>query len=202
MNGFNKNIQEQLKIFEKIIKKNKKLMEVLKVLEEYSKTNPRFKDYYVGAGSVNQTIFNYLSGNEIDYGIKDFDIVYYDEDLSEEAENKIISELTVVLKNIDVEFDIKNEARVHIWYNKKHGDNRDPYTSVEDAISKWGATITCIGVRLEKNKLISFCPYGLNDLFSMTIRPVKVYFTKEAYDSRCERWLKKWPNLNIIGWDD
>ena len=84
MNGFNKNIQEQLKIFEKIIKKNKKLMEVLKVLEEYSKTNPRFKDYYVGAGSVNQTVFNYLSGNEIDYGIKDFDIVYYDEDLSYE----------------------------------------------------------------------------------------------------------------------
>lgn len=202
MNGFNKNIQEQLKIFERIIKKNKKLMAVLKVLEEYSKTNPRFKDYYVGAGSVNQTIFNYLSGNEIDYGIKDFDIVYYDEDLSYEAEDIIIKDLDKMFKDKSIEFDVKNEARVHIWYNEKYGDKREPYTSTEDAISKWGATVTCIGVRLENNKLITFCPYGLNDLFSMTIRPVKVYFTKEAYDSRCDRWLKKWPNLNIIGWDD
>lgn len=202
MNGFNKNIQEQLKIFERIIKKNKKLMAVLKVLEEYSKTNPRFKDYYVGAGSVNQTVFNYLSGNEIDYGIKDFDIVYYDEDLSYEAEDIIIKDLDKMFKDKSIEFDVKNEARVHIWYNEKYGDKREPYTSTEDAISKWGATVTCIGVRLENNKLITFCPYGLNDLFSMTIRPVKVYFTKEAYDSRCDRWLKKWPNLNIIGWDD
>lgn len=202
MNGFNKNVQEQLKIFERIIKKNKKLMAVLKVLEEYSKTNPRFKDYYVGAGSVNQTVFNYLSGNEIDYGIKDFDIVYYDEDLSYEAEDIIIKDLDKMFKDKSIEFDVKNEARVHIWYNEKYGDKREPYTSTEDAISKWGATVTCIGVRLENNKLITFCPYGLNDLFSMTIRPVKVYFTKEAYDSRCERWLKKWPNLNIIGWDD
>ena len=152
MNGFNKNIQEQLKIFERIINKNKKLMAVLKVLEEYSKTNPRFKDYYVGAGSVNQTVFNYLSGNEIDYGIKDFDIVYYDEDLSYEAEDIIIKDLDKMFKDKSIEFDVKNEARVHIWYNEKYGDKRDPYTSTEDAISKWGATVTCIGVRLENNK--------------------------------------------------
>lgn len=202
MNGFNKNIQEQLKIFEKIIKKNKKLMEVLKVLEEYSKINPKFKDYYVGAGSVNQTVFNYLSGNEIDYGIKDFDIVYYDEDLSYEAEDKIIKDLDKMFKDRSIEFDVKNEARVHIWYNEKYNDKRDPYTSTEDAISKWGATVTCIGVRLANKKLITYCPYGLNDLFSMTIRPVKTYFSKESYNARCDRWLKKWPNLNIIGWDD
>lgn len=202
MDGFNKNIQEQLKIFEKIIKKNKKLMEVLKVLEEYAKTNPTFKDYYVGAGSVNQTVFNYLSNNEIDYGIKDFDIVYFDEDLSYEAEDKIIKELDKLFKDKSIDFDVKNEARVHIWYNEKYKDKREPYTSTEDAISKWGATVTCIGIRLEKGKLVTFCPYGLNDFFSMTIRPVKYYFTKESYDSRCERWLKKWPNLNIVGWDD
>ena len=202
MEGFNRNIQEQLIIFESIIRKNTKLMNVLNVLQEYAKTNSKFKDYYVGAGSVNQTVFNYLSGNEIDYGIKDFDIVYYDEDLSYEAEDKIIKDLDKMFKDRSIEFDVKNEARVHIWYNEKYNDKRDPYTSTEDAISKWGATVTCIGVRLANKKLITYCPYGLNDLFSMTIRPIKTYFNKENYDSRCERWLKKWPNLNIIGWDD
>ena len=202
MEGFNRNIQEQLIIFESIIRKNTKLMNVLNVLKEYTKTNSKFHDYYVGAGSVNQTVFNYFSNKEIDYGIKDFDIVYFDEDLSYEAEDKIIKDLDKLFKDKSIEFDVKNEARVHIWYNEKYNDKRDPYTSVEDAISKWGATVTCIGVRLENDKLITYCPYGLNDIFSMTIRPIKTYFNKENYDSRCERWLKKWPNLNIIGWDD
>lgn len=202
MNGLNCNIQQQLIIFEKIIMKNKRLIEVLKVLEKYSKINPRFKDYYVGAGSVNQTIFNYLSGNKLDYGIKDFDIVYYDEDLSYEAEDKIIKDLELLFQNKQILFDIKNEARVHIWYNEKYKANREPYISVEDAISKWGATVTCIGVRLENNKLITYCPYGLNDLFSMTIRPIKTYFTKEQYEERVNRWLSKWPNLKVISWDE
>lgn len=202
MIGFNCNIQEQLVLFEEIIRKNNRLMEVLNVLENYSKSNPNFKNYYVGAGSVNQTVFNYLSNNELDYGIKDFDIVYYDSDLSYEAEDKIIKDLELLFKDKQILFDIKNEARVHIWYNEKYEDKREPYTSCEDAISKWGATVTCIGIRLEDNKLITFCPYGLNDLFSMTIRPVKTYFTKKQYEERANRWLKKWPNLKVISWDE
>ncbi len=199
---YNKCIQDQLLEFERIIRMNSKLMKVLVALDKYSKINPNFKDYYIGAGSVNQTIFNYLSDKEIDYGIKDFDIVYFDSDLSYEAEDKIIKDLTKMLEKDKIEFDIKNEARVHLWYNEKHDNKRDAYTSTEDAISKWGATVTCIGIRLENDKLITFCPYGLSDVFSMTIRPVKTYFTKELYDSRCQRWLKKWPNLNIIPWDE
>lgn len=202
MIGFNCNIQEQLVLFEEIIRKNNRLMEVLNVLENYSKSNPNFRNYYVGAGSVNQTVFNYLSNNELDYGIKDFDIVYYDCDLSYEAEDKIIKDLELLFKDKQILFDIKNEARVHIWYNEKYEDKREPYTSCEDAISKWGATVTCIGIRLEDNKLITFCPYGLNDLFSMTIRPVKTYFTKKQYEERANRWLKKWPNLKVISWDE
>lgn len=57
----------------------------------------------------------------------------------------------------------------------KENYNREikPYKSVEDAISRWGTTITCIGVRLEENKLKICSPYGLEDLFSLIIRPVK-----------------------------
>ena len=203
MDGYNKNINYQLKLLEKILKKNKRLMEVLKILEEYSKSNSKFKDYYIGAGSINQTIFNYLSHKDINYGIKDFDIVYYDDsDLSYESEDIIIKDLQKLLGKNKIEFDIKNEARVHLWYNKKYNANRLPYTSCEDAIASWGATVTCIGVRLENRKLVVYCPYGLNDLFSMTIRPIKKNFTKKDYDERVTRWKQKWENLNIIEWDE
>lgn len=195
--GIDKPINEQLEILEDILLKNKKLKEILKIL---SKSN--LKNYYVAAGCINQTVFNYYHGYEFDYGIKDFDIVYYDKDLSYEKEDEIIKYVSNLLKNIPVELDIKNEARVHLWYKDKYGKEIVPYTSVEDAISSWGTTITCIGVRLENNKLVVCAPFGLNDLFSMTIRPVKRQYTEEQYLIKTEKWQKKWNKLKVMPWNN
>ena len=192
-----KNLNEQLKDLEEILFKNKTLKEILTRLE---KSN--LKNYYVGAGAINQTIFNYLHNFKIDANIKDYDIIYYDEDLSYEKEDLVIKYIKELLKDIDVDVDIKNEARVHLWYNKKYNDNRKPYTSLEDAISRWGTTITCIGVRLEDGNLIVDAPYGLNDLFNMIIRPVKIDFKEEDYNKKVEKWKKNWPKLTIIPWKE
>ena len=62
LDGLNKSIDVQLEVFEKIISKNKKLMKILDILESYALENPRFKNWYVGAGGVNQTVFNYYHG--------------------------------------------------------------------------------------------------------------------------------------------
>ena len=81
-----KNLNEQLKDLEEILFKNETLKEVLRRLE---KSN--LKNYYVGAGCINQTVFNYLHGFKIDDNINDYDIVYYDKDTSYEKEDKIIN---------------------------------------------------------------------------------------------------------------
>lgn len=193
--GVNCSIGEQLDILEKILGKNTMLMKILEILDQ-----DELQNYYVGAGAINQCIFNYYHGYEISYGIKDYDIVYYDEDVSYEKEDIVIKRLEDKFKDLDVSVDIKNQARVHIWYYEKHGVKREPYTSVEDAIACWGAIITCIGVRLENGKLVVCAPYGLNDIFGMVIRPVKRKFTKELYDKRADRWMKKWPGLKKIEW--
>jgi len=195
--GTNKSINDQLKILEEILLKNQKLKNILEIL---SKSN--LKNYYVAAGSINQTVFNYYHGYELDYGIKDFDIVYYDEDLTYEKEDEIIKYVTSLLKDISTDLDIKNEARVHLWYKDKYGKEIIPYTSVEDAISSWGTTVTCIGVRLENDKLVVCAPFGLNDLFNMTIRPVKRQYTEEQYLIKTESWLKKWNKLTVIPWNN
>ena len=192
-----KNLNEQLKDLEEILFKNKTLKEILTRLE---KSN--LKNYYVGAGAINQTVFNYLHNFKIDANIKDYDIIYYDEDLSYEKEDLVIKYIKELLKDIDVDVDIKNEARVHLWYNKKYNNNIKPYTSLEDAISRWGTTITCIGVRLEDGNLIVDAPYGLNDLFNMIIRPVKIDFKEEDYNKKVEKWKKNWPKLTIIPWKE
>lgn len=109
-NGVNCSIEEQLVILEDILRKNTKLMRILEILEKDALQN-----YYVGAGAINQTVFNYNHGFDIDYGIKDYDIVYYDEDVSYEKEDVVIKRLTNSFKDLGVSVDIKNQARVYIW---------------------------------------------------------------------------------------
>ena len=198
LEGKNKSLNEQLLVLESILNKSKKIKEILRVLEQYSKENQDFKNYYLAAGCINQTIFNYYHNYDLDYGIGDYDIVYYDEDTSYEKEDIIIKDLKERLKYLDLKFDIKNEKRVHIWYNEKYKTNRKEYESVEDAISKWGTTITCLGVRMENNKLIVCAPYGLNDLFNLILRPVKIDFAKEDYEKKVNKWTSKWKLLKVI----
>ncbi|MDD4282506.1 MAG: nucleotidyltransferase family protein, partial [Bacilli bacterium] len=75
--GEHKSINEQIEILKQILLQNKKLSTLLKNLQDSD-----LKNYYVGAGSINQTVFNYYHDFDLDYGIKDFDIVYFDEDTS------------------------------------------------------------------------------------------------------------------------
>lgn len=193
--GYQKCLEEQIYILETILMENKDLVSILKVLEKIGLDN-----YYVGAGAINQTVFNYYHGYQINYGIKDYDVVYFDEDLSYESEDFVIKKIKKELGILADLVDIKNEARVHLWYNEKYHTNRKPYSSVEDAIASWGATVTCIGVRISNGKMMVYAPYGLDDIFGMVIRPVKKDFSKVMYDERASRWQKKWPKLKKIEW--
>lgn len=193
--GYRKCLTEQIVILKKILMKNKELVSILKVLESIGIDN-----CYVGAGSINQTVFNYYHGYQFNYGIKDYDVVYFDEDLSYEKEDKVIKVIKNRLGILSDMVDVKNEARVHLWYNEKYQTKREPYSSVEDAIASWGATITCVGVRMKNGKLEVYAPYGLEDIFGMIIRPVKKAFSKEMYDERAICWQKKWPMLKKIEW--
>lgn len=200
--GKNKSLNEQLVILSKILNKSPTINKILNILENYSHENSSFNNYFLAAGCINQTVFNYYHNYKLDYGIKDYDIVYYDEDTSYSKEDTIIKDLKERLNKLNIEVDIKNQKRVPIWYNKKYHTNRKEYTSVEDAIRRWATTITSIGVRKENKELIVFAPYGLNDLFSLTIRPVKIDCTKEQYYKKVNKWQKKWPKLEIIEYDE
>jgi hypothetical protein len=164
---------------------------------------PRLKmpNWYLASGCVAQTVWNTLHGFNPDYGIKDYDLVYYDtSNLSLEREDVYINKLKDLLGDARILLDVKNQARVHLWFEGHFGFKIKPYESVEQAISSWSTTATCIGVRSEGDTLRVFAPYGLDDLFSLIIRPSKVLFTEEMYQDKVSRWRKIWPKLSVIPW--
>lgn len=161
------------------------------------------KEYYIGAGCLVQTIWNYLDGMPLVYGIEDIDIVYYDDfKLSYKDEDIIINKAKKIFSGIPIKIDIKNQARVHLWYEKKFGYQIEPFLSLEEAIDNWPTKATSIGLRKELNESWTlYAPYGLNDIFNKVIRANKKNITKEIYHSKVNKWALLWNDINVISWE-
>ncbi len=194
-----KSLNDQLETLITILKKNNELMDVLNYIDSLKLPN-----YYIAAGSVFQTIWNYYDNNDLNYNIKDIDVIYYDDnDLSVEIDIKYYDLINDYCKskNYTYEIDVSNEARMHIWKKEKYNIDVEPYINSEDAIDKWIATVHAIGITKENNDIKVYAPYGLSDIFSRTIRPIKhKYNTKEIYDKKATNWNSRFDNLNIIEW--
>jgi hypothetical protein len=161
------------------------------------------ENYYIGAGCIAQTVWNHYSGYSPEHGISDVDLVYFDNsDLSIEAENGFIVKVEAAFRDIPIRMDVKNQARVHIWYEQHFGYPIPPYKSLEAAVNTWPTTATAIGIRRERDEWHVYAPYGLNDLFGKIVRANKLQITKEIYDKKVQRWSGIWTDLKVIPWDE
>jgi uncharacterized protein len=157
--------------------------------------------WYLGAGAVTQTVWNVLHGYDPTWGIKDYDLVYFDpDDLSADAERVVERQAGEMLADFGVDVDVTNEARVHLWYPQRFGRSIPPYRSTEDAISTWPATASSIGVRSGDDTFVVCAPFGLRDLFGMVVRPNKAMIDREIYETKASRWAERWPRLTVLPW--
>lgn len=194
-----KSLNEQNETAITILKKNDELMDILNFIEKLKLSN-----FYIAAGCVFQTIWNYCDKNNLNYNIKDIDVIYYNNsDLSVETDIKYYNLIKEYCKskNYMYEIDVSNEARMHLWKKKKYNIDVEPYINSEDAIDKWIATVHAIGITKENDNIKIYAPYGLSDIYSKTIRPIKhKYNTKEIYDEKVKSWSSRFEKLNIIKW--
>ena len=194
-----KSLYEQNEKMISILKKNTDLMDVLDYIETLQLPN-----YYIAAGSIFQTVWNYYDQKDLNYNIKDIDVIYYDNtDLSVEKDIKYYNLINDFCKNkgYKYEIDVSNEARMHLWKKEKFNIDVEPYKCSEDAIDKWIATVHAIGITKENSEIKIYAPYGLSDIYSKTIRPIKhKYNAKEIYDKKASSWNERFDNLNIVEW--
>lgn len=158
--------------------------------------------WYLTAGCLFQTVWNVVTGRPPAYGIKDYDLFYFDaEDLSWEAEDIVIQSAKHAFRDVPAEVEIRNEARVHLWYGKKFGAQCPPYASTEDAIDSFAATTCCLGVHLEPSgRWRVYAPHGLSDVFNLVVRPNPVLAPHSVYEAKTSRWRRQWPELTVLPW--
>ena len=192
-------IDKQVKEATKILNMNKELMDILDYIYKLDLPN-----YYIAAGCIFQTIWNYYDNKPLNYGIKDIDVIYYNkDDLTIETDVKYYNLIKKYCdkKGYTFEIDVSNEARMHLWQRKNIKMNVEQYKSSEDAINKWIATVHAIGITKEENKLRIYAPYGLSDIYKRIIRPIKhEYSKKEIYEKKAKSWNERFNNVTVIKW--
>lgn len=159
-------------------------------------------DAWLVAGCLAQTVWNHLFHLQASHGIDDIDLVYQDPtDLSAEAERAHERRLRDAFPDLPCRFDVKNQARVYLWYEARFGRPIAPYRSSRHAISTYPTTATALGVRPDGPGLEVHAPFGLDDLLGGVVRANRTLISEDVYDAKVARWTAIWPDLRILPWE-
>src|ERR1700730_15998442 len=154
-------------------------------------------DCLVFSGAIYQPVLNHLTGRPLDYGIKDYDLAYFDvSNLSYEAEDAVICRVKAAFDEpLRRMVEVRNQARVHLWFEAKFGESYTPLSCTAQALERFTSGTFAVGVRLEPDdRLHVEAPFGLADLFALRLRPnprrKTVGFARSSADVR-----RRWPEL-------
>lgn len=85
------------------------------------------------------------------------------------------------------------------WFPEKFGEAYPPLAHTDEALERFVAPAFAVGVRLEKDDKISvIAPFGLDDVFSLTIRPNPNRPLAKDWDRVIEKAKARWPELTIV----
>ena len=177
-----------------ILEVDTRLMSVLHVAASMG-----WSDWMVFSGAVYQPILNYLTGRPAEYGLKDYDLAYFDaSDLSYEAEDTVIRRVNVAMpETLRPLVETRNQARVHLWFEPKFGEPYSPLGSCSEALSRFVSPLFAIGVWLDaKGSLRMSAPFGLEDLFGLRLRPNPLRPVRN-FNSAAQRVQERWPELRL-----
>ena len=179
-----------------LLEQNPYLLEVINNTEDLGLPN-----CFVAGACFAQTYWNIQHGFNPSVNIKDIDLIYFDpSDLSQEAEQKHAQRIQERFAHIAVPVDVKNQARVHLWYQQKFGYAIEAYGSSTEAIDTFPITAGCIGICKEKGECKIYSTFGFDDLFGGIVQPNKKQITKDIYEAKLLRWKPLWPNLTYVEW--
>jgi uncharacterized protein len=156
-------------------------------------------DAWIVSGCLVQTAWNVLTKRAVDHGIADYDVFYFDPDTSWQAEDAVIGKLQNRLANPGVKLEVRNQARVHLWYPQKHGLPYPALHSSAQGIDRFLTKNTQVGIRRTRDGYDVYAPNGFDDIANMIVRPNPgPNFSAANYEAKAARWKRLWPELTVL----
>jgi hypothetical protein len=179
-----------------IVRASPRLMRVLEGARDLG-----LPDWRIVSGAIYQTVWNALTGRDPDHGIRDYDLFYFDSsDLSYEAEDLVIRAAARAFPaDLAPLVEVRNQARVHLWFEDHFGEPYAPLGCSDEAIDRFVAPTFAVGVRLERDgRLDVTAPFGLEDVFAMRIRPNPNRPAARDWAKVVDRAKARWPELTVV----
>ena len=154
-------------------------------------------DWLVFSGAVYQPVLNHLTGRPADYGIKDYDLGYFDPgDTSYAAEDRIIRQVAEAFTPpFRALVEVRNQARVHLWFKDRFGEAYGPLGSTSEALTRFTSATFAVGAKLgADDRMTIVAPFGLEDLFALRIRPNPLRLNA-GYARTLATTQARWPEI-------
>ncbi|AQY67542.1 MULTISPECIES: nucleotidyltransferase family protein [Pseudomonas] len=148
------------------------------------------------AGCLFQAVWNHQSNLPADQGVKDYDVFYFDPDLSWEAEDVVIRAAQRLFEDLEVEIEVKNQARVHLWYGQRFGRPYPQLHSARAGIDRYLVAGTCIGLDVATGEV--YAPFGLTDMEQGLLRINPINPEPELFAQKARSYQARWPWLRIV----
>lgn|SRR5678815_1136699 len=156
-------------------------------------------DAWLVSGALFQTVWNVRTGRNPTHGVRDYDLFYFDPDTSYEAEDGAIARSRELFADLDAEIEVRNQARVHLWYEAKFARPYPPLTRATDGIDRFLMPCAQVGLRAASSGWDCYAPRGFDDVTRMIVRPnPTANFDAERYREKARRWQALWPELTVI----
>jgi hypothetical protein len=159
-------------------------------------------DWLVVSGALYNSVWNHLTGKPPGYGIKDVDLFYFDDtDLSYEAEDAVIRRAARHFDGLPLPVEVRNQARVHLWYPVKFGRECPRYMSSSESVSYFASKTHAVGVRFGRDGALELvAPFGLDDIFSFRITPNRALDNQQTHETKGRRAQEFWPEIRVVPW--
>ena len=156
-------------------------------------------DCWLVAGCLFETIWNVRTGRPPDEFIDDYDVFYFDDsDLSYEAEDSVIARVSAACANLGARIEVKNQARVHLWYRQRFGHDYPRLRSSTDGIDRFLVECTCIavGCNADVGSRV-YATYGLDDMYAGILRSNVRNPSAVLYGKKTGSYQRRWPWLRV-----
>jgi len=158
-------------------------------------------DLWLVSGCLFQSVWNVFERKPPEHGILDYDLFYYDPDTSYEAEDVWIKRAAVHFAPTGLKVELRNQARVHLWYAKKFGVDYPPLRSTRDGVDHFLFPACMVAVRpREDGELELYAPLGLDDVFNRVLRsnPLWPQPRDERFWTKARRYQSAWPSVTVV----
>jgi hypothetical protein len=179
---------------DEIVRAAPSLMRVLTTVRSLS-----LPDWLMMSGAVYQRVLNHLTGRAPDYGIRDYDLGYFDaSDISYDAEDLVIRRVAAAFDEpLKSTVEVRNQARVHVWFEAHFGEAYTPLSSTAEALERFVSPMFAVAVRLDADdRLHIAAPFGLGDLFALRLRPNPLR-PGGGFDRAAASAASRWPEVSV-----